>query len=217
MSNKKFENWWSENLFGGKSEYMHLGNTVRMPSIEEFSKTWMGSIYQKDRIKVRKHFKKYKSLLDVGCGGSPEYFGIKQYKNLTYTGLDITPEMVKFNVDKGINCIQGSANDIPFEESSFEVVHSRHVIEHMENFVKPVNEMIRVSKCLVLISFFIEPLESSKSQYSLDNVGTEYEIYHNRYSKKDINKTLSKNPKVKKFKYSKLPEPSKTLLKIYLN
>jgi ubiquinone/menaquinone biosynthesis C-methylase UbiE len=217
MSNKKFENWWSENLFGGKSEYLHLGNTVRMPSIDEFSETWMGSIYQIDRTKVRKHFKKYKSLLDVGCGGSPEYYGIKRYKNLTYTGIDITPEMVEYNINKGINCIQGSANNIPFEDSTFEVVHCRHVIEHMEDFAKPINEMIRVSKYLVLISFFIEPLESGQSQYSLDNEGTEYEIYHNRYSKKNINEILIKNPKVKKFKYSKLPDPSKTLLKIYLN
>ena len=120
-------------------------------------------------------------------------------------------------INKGINCIQGSANNIPFEDSTFEVVHCRHVIKHMEDFAKPINEMIRVSKYLVLISFFIEPLESGQSQYSLDNEGTEYEIYHNRYSKKNINEILIKNPKVKKFKYSKLPDPSKTLLKIYLN
>ena len=92
-------------------------------------------------------------VLDVGCGGSPEYYGIKKYKNLTYTGIDITPEMVQFNKEKGINCIEGSANNIPFEDSTFDVVHTRHVLEHMENFIKPIDEMIRVSNKLVLISF----------------------------------------------------------------
>ena len=58
MSKKNFENWWSENLFSGKTEYKHLGNTVRMPSIDEFSETWMGSVYEKDRVKVRKNIKK---------------------------------------------------------------------------------------------------------------------------------------------------------------
>jgi ubiquinone/menaquinone biosynthesis C-methylase UbiE len=217
MSKKNFENWWSENLFGEKTEYMHLGNTIKMPSIDEFSETWMGSINQKDRIKVRKNFKKYKTLLDVGCGGSPEYYGIKKYKNLTYTGIDITPEMVQFNKEKGINCIEGSANNIPFEDSTFDVVHTRHVLEHMENFIKPIDEMIRVSNKLVLISFFIELLEHGESKYSLDNEGTEYEIFHNQYSKDDINRVLHKNQKVKKFKYTTLPDPSKTLLKILLN
>ena len=62
--------------------------------------------------------KNHKSLLDVGCGGSPEYYGIQKFKNLSYTGLDITPEMVEFNQNKGINCVQGSANNIPFDDST---------------------------------------------------------------------------------------------------
>ena len=218
MSKKNFENWWSENLFSGKTEYKHLGNTVRMPSIDEFSETWMGSVYEKDRVKVRKNIKKnHKSLLDVGCGGSPEYYGIQKFKNLSYTGLDITPEMVEFNQNKGINCVQGSANNIPFDDSTFDVVHCRHVIEHMEDFISPISEMIRVAKNLVLVSFFIEPLETGKSQYSLDNEGTEYEIYHNQYSKEDINRVLNQNKKVKSYKYFDLPSPSKELLKIFLD
>ena len=54
-----------ENLFSGKTEYEHLGNKVRMPSIEEFSESWMGSISEKDKSKVRKHFKDIKSILDM--------------------------------------------------------------------------------------------------------------------------------------------------------
>lgn len=217
MARNNFEKWWSENLFSEKTEYEHLGNKVRMPSIDEFSETWMGSINQKDRVLVRKNFKKYKSILDVGCGGSPEYYGLKKFKKLKYTGLDITPEMVEFNRSKGINCIEGSANKIPFEDSSFDIVHTRHVIEHMEDFKTPFSEMIRVARKIVLISFFIKPIEIGPSKYSLDNKNTEFEIYHNTYSKEDINSYLAKNNKVKKFKFSTLPYPSTTLLKIKLN
>jgi ubiquinone/menaquinone biosynthesis C-methylase UbiE len=176
----------------------------------------MGSIYEKDRKKVRKNFKNYKSLLDVGCGGSPEFYGIQNYKNLKYTGLDITPEMVEYNLKKGINCVVGSANDIPFDDSSFDVVHSRHVIEHMEDFKKPLEEMIRVAKYLVLIPFFIEPLESGESIKHLTDEETEFEIYHNQYSKTDISKVLNLNKKVKSFKFSKLQGQSTSLLKIKL-
>lgn len=216
MQRKNFEKWWSENLFSEKTEYEHLGEKVRLPSIEEFSDSWMGSIYEKDRVKVRKNLKKYKSILDVGCGGSPEFYGIQKFKNLKYTGLDITPEIVKYNLERGIDCVEGSANSIPFPDSSFEVVHCRHVIEHMEGFQKPISEMIRVAQRLVLVSFFIEPLTNGKSIISLDNKETEFEIYHNQYSKKEISEYLNSNPKVKKYRFSKLEGLSKTLLKINL-
>lgn len=212
MARNNYENWWSKNLFSDKAEYEHLGNKVRLPSLEEFSDTWMGSINDKDRVKVRKSFKNYRSILDVGCGGSPEYYGINN-KKIEYTGMDITPELVDFNKKKGINCIVGSANEIPFDDKSFDVVHSRHVIEHMPGFEKPISEMIRVSKHLVLISFFIEPIEG-KSKISLDNKDTEYEIFHNQYSKDKIVELLEKNPRVKKFKFKKLPGFSTNLLKI---
>lgn len=214
MERKNFEKWWSENLFSDKSEYEHLGEKIRMPSMDEFSESWMGSIFEEDRVKVRKQFKNYKTLLDVGCGGSPEFYGIEKYKNLEYTGMDITPEIVEFNVNKGINCVVGSANNIPFADSTFDIVHSRHVIEHMENFIKPLEEMIRVAKYVVLIPFFIKPLESGKSIISLDNEGTEYEIYHNQYSKSEISEVLNSNRKVKNYKYSNLGGLSNTLLKI---
>ena len=217
MERKNFEKWWSENLFSGKTEYEHHGKKIQMPSIEEFSNSWMGSILEKDRVKVRKNFKRYKSILDVGCGGSPEFYGIQKFKKLKYTGLDITPEIVELNLAKGINCVVGSANQIPFEDSSFDVVHSRHVIEHMEDYKKPIEEMIRVAKFLVLISFFIEPLETGESIKSLDNENTEYEIYHNQYSKSEISQLLETNNQVKSHKYSKLEGQSKTLLKIKIS
>ena len=150
-------------------------------------------------------------MLDVGVS---EFYGIEKYKNLEYTGMDITPEIVEFNENKGINCVVGSANNIPFADSTFDIVHSRHVIEHMENFKKPLEEMIRVAKYVVLIPFFIKPLESGKSIISLDNEGTEYEIYHNQYSKSEISEALNSNRKVKNYKYSNLGGLSNTLLKI---
>ena len=39
MNRKNYEKWWSENLFSGKTEYIHNGHTVKVPSIEEFSES----------------------------------------------------------------------------------------------------------------------------------------------------------------------------------
>ena len=84
----------------------------------------------------------------------------------------------------------------------------------MENFKKPLEEMIRGRKVRSFDSFFIKPLESGKSIISLDNEGTEYEIYHNQYSKSEISEALNSNRKVKNYKYSNLGGLSNTLLKI---
>ena len=54
--------------------------------------------------------------------------------------------------------------------------------------------------------FFIKPLESGKSIISLDNEGTEYEIYHNQYNKSEISEALNSNRKVKNYKYSNLED-----------
>jgi len=216
MERRNFEKWWSKNLFGDNKTYIHNGEEIKLPTIDEFSESWMGSINDPDRIDVRKHYKNFKSLLDVGCGGSPEYFGISNFKNLKYTGLDITPEIVEFNQKKDIDCKLGSIEDIPFESSTFDIVHTRHVLEHLKDFDMALSEMIRVAKKIVLISFFIGPIDEEKSIISLDNKNSDYEIYHNSYSKSELKNYLNHNKKVKKYKFIKLSGKSTYLLKIYI-
>lgn len=221
---KNFEKWWSKNLFGSEDYYLHKGKKYKTPSLDEFSNQWMGSIDDPDRKLVREYIVKFSTVLDVGCGGSPEYYGLKKIKaNIEYTGLDITPELVDLNLKNNINCVVGSANDIPFDNSSFEVVHSRHVIEHMEDFKKPMLEFIRVAEKCVLISFFMGPdyrLKTDwipkKSKISLDNKGSTGEIYHNRYSMYEIRRFLNRQNKVKNFNYISLLNHSTYLLKIDL-
>lgn len=220
-----YENWWSNNLFGSQEYYTHNGKKYKTPTVDEFSAQWMGSIEDPDRKDVRKHTLKFDSVLDVGCGGAPEYYGLKKInKSIEYTGMDITPELVSLNTKNNIKCVVGSANDIPFDDSSFDVVHSRHVIEHMEDFKKPMTEFIRVAKKCVLISFFLGPdyrLNTDwipkKSKISLDNKGSNGEIYHNRYSRYEIKKLLKRHDKVKNFDYIELTNHSTNLLKINLN
>ena len=213
---ENYENWWSKNIFSENSSYIHDGKEHTTPSVEEFSKQWMGTVDSIDRKEVRGYITKYNSVLDVGCGGAPEYYGLKDISNIKYTGLDITPELVQLNKNNNIECHVGSANDIKFKDSSFEVVHSRHVIEHMSNFQKPISEFIRVAEKLVLVVFFIGPFLKFKSEINLDNKGTDGEIYHNRYSRFEIRNFLNKIEKVNSYEYVKLGGISTYLLKIKL-
>lgn len=205
MQLKNHEKWWEVNL--GEKTYVHGDHQVQAPTLENF-KDWMGDPLAADRLEVRKLFGEFENILDAGCGGCPEYYGLKDTKqDLDYTGLDITPKIVEFNKSKEINCVQGSLNEIPFSENSFDVVHSRHVVEHMEDIEQPLKEMIRVSRKKVVISFFISPLQnwSYEHKTSLDNPDTSGEVYHNCYSKVLIEKQLDKNKKVEKYSWVNLP------------
>jgi hypothetical protein len=63
----------------------------------------MGDSFSQDRIFVRKQFGKFKTILDAGCGACPEYNGIINiYPNIKYTGLDITSNLVEYNMNNNI-------------------------------------------------------------------------------------------------------------------
>lgn len=211
---KDYEKWWTNNL--GNKTYIHNGKEIKAPSTSTFEK-WMGDSFSADRVCVRKEFGNFKTILDTGCGACPEYNGIiNMYKDVKYTGMDITPKLVEYNINKNINCVHGSINNIPFEDNSFDIVHSRHVVEHMSTIEKPLDEMIRVATQKVFISFFIKPTNESEHIISLDNKGTKGEVYHNKYSKIVIEKHLNDNTKVKDFRWINLPSPSCELLIINL-
>ena len=214
MELNSYEKWWTNNL--GNKTYIHNKHVIKAPSCSTFE-SWMGDSFSADRIFVRKQFGKFKTILDAGCGACPEYNGIiDMYPNIKYTGVDITSKLVEYNMSRNINCVQGSLNNIPFEDSSFDIVHSRHVIEHMSNIENPLNEMIRVASQKVFNVFFIKPNNKLQHKITLDNKGTVGEVYHNSYSKNLIEKLLRDNKKVKKFKWIDTPRPSCELLIIDL-
>ena len=191
----QYENWWESNL--GSDKYLHNGEWYGSPSVSSFEE-WMGDHNSADRVKARSLLLEYDSILDAGCGAAPEHRAVLSNK---YVGLDITQKLVDYNRSRGINCVQGTLNSIPFTDNSFDVSISRHVIEHMKDIEKPLDELIRVSKKQVLIFFFIMPQDTPNHQIVLDNKNTQWELYHNIYSKIIIEQQLNNNNKVNKYEW----------------
>ena len=136
-------------------------------------------------------------VLEIGIGTGTSY---KYYPMETeVTGIDISPDMLekaKKNIRKhnlqNKNVIMMNGEQLEFEDNSFDLVHSRHVVEHMSNIELPLKEMIRVSKGKVVLSFFISPTQNLSDQHkiSLDNPNTSGEVHHNCYSKILIERLL---------------------------
>jgi len=110
---------------------------------------------------MKRHIKSYKEepILDIGCrdGHMLEILQENGYKDLS--GIDIIPNPLKQL--KNISYYKCDANDmsILFNDETFSVVILSHVLEHIEEPQKALNEIHRILKPNGIL--FIEiPLES---------------------------------------------------------
>ena len=99
-----------------------------------------------------KHLKTHdpNNLLDVGCGNGDRTIRMANYFNIdmhnTY-GVDYDDQNViackkKFNANK----IDLETDDIPYEDNTFDLVICNQVLEHLKNYRKVIDDLIRVTK-----------------------------------------------------------------------
>ncbi len=89
-----------------------------------------------------------KNLLDVGCGRG--YFLGKvraERPEIDLVGCDVVD---KLKVD-GVSLVQGSAENLPFPDKSFDVVTCSHTLEHIVDPARAVSELKRVAKHVLLV------------------------------------------------------------------
>ena len=76
---------------------------------------------------------------------------------ISYTGLDITAFLVHKAQKMGINAREGSIEKLPFDNSSFQLVYVRHLLELLDYYERALTEAIRVAEKEVMVIFFIPP------------------------------------------------------------
>lgn len=95
-----------------------------------------------------------KKVLDIGCGPGELVRVIKTvYEDCDITGLDISPEMIKYAEMKsislnlyGIKYILGDSHSLPFQDNSFDYLFNTISFHHYENPEKAIKEMNRILK-----------------------------------------------------------------------
>jgi SAM-dependent methyltransferase len=69
-------------------------------------------------------------ILDVGCGTGRNMELLNGMGFTNFTGVDISPEMVECNLDKGFNC--HLASEFEFSENKWDLLLMFHIVEHFE-------------------------------------------------------------------------------------
>lgn len=169
--------------------------------IDEF-KSWVGDFNQPSKIHCRQHIirKKYKTMIDCGCGLASDYYGFKNENyDIDYTGLDSCDFFIETNKAQGIKMIAAElVNDLTIPDNTYEVVYCREVLEHLPYYEKSVSEFIRIGSKEVIIVFFIPPSDHDDQIKYWE----EEDLYHNVYNKNKLEYIIVSNPKVEKIIWS---------------
>lgn len=182
---------------------------------------WLGGVDHPSRVRLRERVAEcqYQSVLDCGAGLALDYI---QMKNLAHKcvwkGIEPSREMRhaaqtvvrgQFDQIEKMPLRAGSIEDIPYEDSKFDLVYARHILEHLPKIEQPLNEMIRVARLEAIVVFFMRPGPETYLTRERDG------LWQNWWSKGAIEQILHANPKVEVWFWETLG--SEVLLHMYLH
>ena len=93
--------------------------------------------------------KEYKKLLDIGCGTGYLIDMLSKDYEAEFTGLDLSPEMIKQANSKNIKnakFVEGRSDAIPFDDNTFNIVACSQSFHHYPDTDKAMQEAKRVLK-----------------------------------------------------------------------
>src|ERR687890_36517 len=82
-------------------------------------------------------------ILDVGCGTGANLLMLSKYGEAE--GVDISEDALAFCRERGLDKVKlGAAEELPYEDGSFDLVTALDVVEHMDDDLGGLKEMRRV-------------------------------------------------------------------------
>ena len=93
--------------------------------------------------------KKYKNLLDIGCGTAYLIDMLAKEHEAEFVGIDLSPKMIEEAEKKNIKnakFIIGKSDELPFDDNTFDIVTCSQSFHHYPETDKPLQEALRVLK-----------------------------------------------------------------------
>ena len=97
------------------------------------------------QVEIARPYAENKDVLELGCGTGlilKEIAPIAQRA----VGIDISPGMLDQARSRGLEVLEGSVTDLPFDDQSFDFIYSFKVLAHVEQIDVAMNEVSRVLK-----------------------------------------------------------------------
>ena len=147
------------------------------------------------QVRGLKLVKSGESLLDVGCGSATTAECLRDYypeKDVKYKGIDFIDHRIEWNrkyFPKFKFEVQDSEK-LNEKDNSWDVVWSRHVLDHTSSFDGGMDEYLRVAKkkviCILFNSWGAAGKHEIRHIKGRDEAGNEvvYDDYYNSYDKK---------------------------------
>ena len=143
-----------------------------------------------------KKYVKNDTFLDYGAGSGTTFEALRDDKEIDwfgkpgffYLGLDVIPKNTEWCKGKFGNMFfdyNPSIHKIDQPDKSWDVVYSRHVVDHMNSFEEAMDEHCRVAKKLVIVVGWVPFIESEEHEIKniIDHRGTpEEKLYSNEYT-----------------------------------
>lgn len=191
---------------------------------------WWDSSSESNRRKMAEHLSDYNtaehriireilreqgvdSVLDAGCGvGSCLGGFLEEGIRTKYTGADLSRYMLETaNSRYPGRFIRADVRTLPFADSSHEAVVVKHVLEHLEDYKKAVEESVRVASKLVVIDLFHRLLPFNRDFHLYHRDG----FWENWYSRPKFEKFLRTLP-LKSFDKIQTAGTSRQTAEIYV-
>lgn len=99
------------------------------------------------------------SILDVGCSNGKAVERLTEM-GFTSSGIDVSPTAVEMCAARGLgDCCVGSATEIPHADSSFDIILSTDVLEHLrpEDLPAMLSEFSRVARQAIIVKIALVP------------------------------------------------------------
>ena len=94
---------------------------------------------------------KNSKFLDIGCGTGSSMMKAMEDKNCEVFGIDPEPGAHGVGryidgVTEGLNIVEGFSENLPYANDDFDIVYCSHVLEHVNDEIKSLQEIKRVLK-----------------------------------------------------------------------
>ncbi len=93
---------------------------------------------------ICRDFKHRPRILDVGCGTGGNLMMLSQFGDAE--GVDVSPDALEFCRQRGLKTKLGAAEQLPYDDATFDLVTALDVVEHIDDDVAGLREMRRVLK-----------------------------------------------------------------------